>query len=122
MTNLQLYASGSATASAVAQVTVPSATTLKGVYIAVAADTVTDNSTLVLEFSKIPVSQIAVNGAKDPFLEVRVENNLLTSGMTLAGVNQYFPLAVPCRQGEIVYVHAFVGGTLSYTATAIFVY
>lgn len=120
MRNLQLYATGSATATSVAQITIPSSTTLKGVYISLTADSVTDNAQVRLEFSKVPTNQIAVNGALDPFLEVGAYSNFVTSGLVHTGINQFFPLDVPCRQGEIVYVHATVLGTVTYYLTAIF--
>lgn len=105
---LQLYATGSSTASAVAQVTIPSKVTLKGVQYAFSADSVADNGLVVVELSKVPTSQIAVNGAQDPFFEARFFVNLVTSGMASPGANGFCPLSVPCRQGEIVYVHVSV--------------
>lgn len=119
MRTLQLYATGSATANAVAQITIPSATRIKAIQIAMDVDSVTDNSDVTLEFSKVPTSQIATNGAQDPFLEVRVKSNFVTSGLTTYGVNQTFPVDVECRQGEIIYVHAAVSGTATYRVTAI---
>ena len=82
-------------------------------------DSITDNSDVTLEFSKLPTSQIATNGAQDPYLEVRVKSNFVTSGLTTYGVNQTFPVDVECRQGEILYVHAAVTGTATYRVTAI---
>lgn len=122
MRNIQLYATGSATATSVAQITIPSATTLRGVYIDFAVDSITDNAQVRLEFSKVPTNQIAVNGALDPFLEIGVFGNFVTSGLSQPGQNIFFPLDVPCRQGEIVYVHATVAGTVTYYVNAIFSY
>jgi hypothetical protein len=120
MRTLQLYATGSSTGNAIAQVTIPSQTNLKAVQIALDVDSITDNADVTLEFSKVPTTQIATNGAQDPFLEVRFKNNFVTSGMTLAGVNKTFPIDVPCRQGEIIFVHAAVTGTATYRINAIF--
>jgi hypothetical protein len=120
--SIQLYATGSATANAVAQITIPSATTLRQCNLSAMADAVTDNAAVRLQFSKVPTSQIAVNGALDPFLEIAVYGNFATSGLSLFGVNQFYPLAVHCRQGEIVYVHATVAGTITYFVNAIFFY
>jgi len=122
MRNLQLYATGSATATSVAQITIPSATTLRGVCISFAVDSITDNAQVRLEFSKVPTNQIGTNAALDPFLEIGMYNNLVTSGMTANQQNLFFPLDVPCRQGEIVYVHATILGTATYYVNAIFSY
>lgn len=122
MRTIQLYATGSATANAVAQITIPSATSVKAIQISLDIDSVTDNADVTLEFSKIPTTQIATNGAQDPFLEVRLKNNFVTSGMTLAGLNQTFPVDVQCRQGEIIFVHAAVTGTAVFRVNAIFWY
>lgn len=122
MRTLQLYATGSATANAVAQIVIPASTSLKAAQIALDVDSITDNADVTLEYSKIPTSVIAVNGNLDAFLEVRSKNNFVTSGMTMWGVNYTFPLDVPCRQGEIVYVHAAVTGTATYRINAIFWY
>jgi len=122
MRNLQLYATGSATATSVAQVTVPSATTLKGVWLSVLVDSITDNGSVRLEFSKVPTNQTAVNGALDPFLEVGAYSNFVTSGLAQSAQNLFFPLDVACRQGEIVYLHATVSGTATYFCNAIFGY
>lgn len=111
---LQLYATGSATATSVAQVTIPSASTIHAVQINFAVDNVTDNGQVRLELSKVPTNQIATNGALDPFLEVGIFCNFVTSGLSQPGLNQLFPVNVPCRQGEIVYIHATVAGTATY--------
>ena len=122
MRTLQLYATGAATATSVAQVTIPAAATLKGVYINFALDCVTDNGQVRAELSKVPTNQIGTNGALDPFLEVGVFSNFVTSGLATGGVNAFMPLDVQCRQGEIVYLHVTVSGTATYYFNAIFVY
>lgn len=114
MRTLKLYGTGAATANAVAQVTIPTSTTLKGVQWAIAIDQVADNSHLGLELSKAATSQIATNGALDPFWEFRHYCNLVTSGMYGGSQNGYAPLKVSCRQGEIVYLHALVTTTTYY--------
>jgi hypothetical protein len=122
MRNLQLYATGSATATSVAQVTIPSATTIKGVYVSLLLDSITDNGSVRLELTKVPTNQIAVNGALDPFLEIGAYSNFATSGLSQGGQNFFFPLDVQCRQGEVIYVHATVAGTATYFLCAIFAY
>lgn len=122
MRTIQLYATGSATANAVAQITIPSASRIKAAQVALSIDSTTDGAALKLEFSKIPTSQIDTNGAQDPFLGVRLFGNFVTSGLAQYGVNQVFPLDVECRQGEIIYVHAEVAGTVVYDLNVIFHY
>lgn len=119
MRTWQLYATGSSTASAVQYIQIPSSTKIKAIQIALDVDSITDNADVTLEFSKIPTSQIAVNGAQDPFLEVRIKNNFVTSGLSQFGLNQTFPVEVDCRQGEYIYVHAAVTGTATYRVNAI---
>lgn len=122
MKTLQLYATGSATGTSVAQITIPSATTLKGIHVAAFLDSITDGGYVRLELSKVPTNQIAVNGALDPFLEIAMASNFVTSGLAHFAVNKFFPLSVSCRQGEIVYIHATVAGTATYYFTGIFSY
>lgn len=119
---IQLYATGSATATSVAQVTIPSAVHLKGAYLTLFVDAVTDNAFVRVEFSKVPTNQIAVNGAIDPFLEMGSYSNFNTSGLSENGKVLFVPLSVACRQGEIIYIHATVSGTATYYANAIFVW
>lgn len=116
---IQLYATGSATATSVAQVTIPSTSVIHGVQINMAVDSVTDNAQVRLELSKVPTNQIGTNGALDPFLEIGTYGNFVTSGLAQNQVNLFFPLNVPCRQGEIIYVHATVSGTATYYVNAI---
>ena len=122
MRTLQIYATGSATATSVANVTIPSPARIMGVQIALGIDSVTDNAMVRLELSKVPTNQIATNGAMDPFLEINLAGNFATSGLAQAGVNQFFPVDIPCRQGELIYVHATVGGTATYYFNAILHY
>ena len=105
---LQIYGTGSATGNAIAQVTIPTATTLLGIMVAARFDTVTDNAYVALELSKVPTSQIAVNGAQDPFLQVDFYADFVTSGLANGSANAFYPLRVSCRQGEIIYLHALV--------------
>lgn len=122
MPGIQLYATGSATATSVAQVTIPSAGRIAGAYVAFLLDAITDNAVVRLELSKVPTNQIAVNGALDPFLEVGQYANFVTSGLMVSGLNQFFPLNVSVRQGEIIYIHATVLGTATYYFNGILIY
>lgn len=121
MRTVQLYGTGSATASAVANVTIPSAGRIKGVIYSVAIDQVADNSSLVLELSKAASSAINTNGALDPFFNVRTFNSLVTSGMVQSSLNGFVPLDVDVRQGEVIYLHAAVT-TTTYYANFILIY
>jgi len=122
MRTLQLYATGSATATSAAQVTLPSQGRVVGVQVSLLLDSITDGASIRLEFSKVPTNQIATNGALDPFLEVGLYGNFVTSGLAQSGICQFFPVDVPVRQGEIIYVHATVAGTLNYFVNAILHY
>jgi hypothetical protein len=122
MRTLQLYATGSATATSVAQVTIPAAGRIVGVQIDFIIDSVTDNTLVRVELSKVPTNQIATNGALDPFLEVGQSGNFVTSGLAITGQNAFFPVDVSVRQGEIIYVHATVAGTATYYFNAILHY
>lgn len=114
MRTIQLYGTGAATATSVASVTIPTAGRLVGVQADVQMDSVTDNAQVRLELSKVPTNQIGTNGALDPFLEVGMFGNFVTSGLSAFSVNQFFPVDVGVRQGEIVYLHATVSGTATY--------
>lgn len=122
MRTIQLYATGSATATAAATVTIPAAGRIVGVQASVGIDSVTDNAQVRLELSKAPANQIATNGAIDPFLEVGMYGNFVTSGLSQFGLNQFFPVDVPVRQGEIINLHATVAGTAVYYANFIIHY
>lgn len=119
MRSIQLLGTGSATATGVASVLIPTAGRIKGVLVAVEVDSVTDNSAVYLELSPVNASAIGAASAQDPFLEVRLRNNLLTSGMTLAGINQFFPLDIDVRAGQPIFLHAYVVGTAVYAANFI---
>lgn len=122
MRTIQLYGAGSATATSVASITIPSATTIKGVKVCLLIDSVTDNADVSLELSKVPTNQIGTNGAADAFLQVGAYGNFNTSGLATVNTGTFVPLAVPCRAGEVIYLHATVTGTIAYKATFIFDY
>jgi D-hexose-6-phosphate mutarotase len=111
---LQLYATGSATANAVATAVIPSATRIKAIQVAFLADGITDNGRVSVELSKTSTSLIASNGALDPFFEIGQYLNFVTSGLAAASLNQTFNVDVECRQGEIIYLHVLVSGTVTY--------
>lgn len=111
---LQLYGTASATTTSLAQITIPTAGSLDGIQWSLLLDSVTDNGVVRVELSKVPTNQIAVNGALDPFFEVGAYSNFVTSGLSQGAQTGFFPLKVPVRQGEIVYLHCTVGGTATF--------
>lgn len=116
---MRLYATGSATANAVAQVIIPSRATIRAIQAAVRINSITDGAQVDIELSRASASQIAVNGALDPILQVSVEGNFVTSGLAQFGVNQTFDVNASFEQGQIVYLHTLVAGTVVYTASFI---
>jgi hypothetical protein len=122
MRTIQLYGTGAATATSVAQVTMPSAGRIVGVQVMLVITSITAGCLCRIELSKVPTNQAGVNGAIDPFLEVGLGGNFVSSGLAQAGVNQFFPVDINVRQGEIVYMHAAIGGTVTYQFTAIIHY
>jgi len=84
-------------------------------------DSSADNARAVVEYSKIPTSQIGVNGSQEPFFIAQVVVNLAANGEDFHGVNVWWPLDIDVRQGEIIYLHAAVNNG-TYYANAIFYY
>jgi len=111
-----LYATGSATATAAAQLTVQSPTGLVGLQWAVDVDSVTDNAIVVLEISSINAFQAATNDARGSISSVRYRSNFVTSGLAQGGINLWIPTAVRFRPQDILYLHVTVGGTATYVA------
>lgn len=111
---LQLYGTASATTTSLASVTIPSAGTLNGIQFSLLTDCVTDNGLVRVELSKVPTNQIAVNGALDPFFEIGSSTNFNTSGLNQGSRDGFYPLIIPVRQGEIIYLHCTVSGTATF--------
>lgn len=111
---LQIYGTASATTTSLATITIPSAGRLNGIQFSFLIDSVTDNGIVRVELSKVPTNQIAANGALDPFFEVGAYSNFVTSGLSNGGQLGFTPLAVPVRQGEIIYLHCTVAGTATF--------
>lgn len=122
MRTLKLYATGSATGNNVANVIIPSAGTIRGVQVCLSADSITDNAQIDLEVSRASATEIAVNGAQQAVIQVSIRNNFVTSGMTAAGLCQFLPTNVSVVQGQIIYLHAVVVGTVTYFGTFIIHY
>jgi len=122
MRTIKLYGTGSASANGVASVTIPSAATIRGVQAAVRVNSITDGAQVNIEVSRASAREIQTNGAQQSICEVALEGNFVTSGLAQAGVNQFFPTSVAVTQGQIIYLHALVGGTVVYDATFIISY
>jgi len=122
MRTLKIFATASATASGAAQVTIPNRGTIRAVQWAVRLNSITDGAQLDLEISRSSAYEIAVNGAQQSISEVAFEGNFVTSGLAQNGINLWVPVNISVDQGQIIYLHARVAGTLTYTATAILHY
>ena len=119
---VKLYYAGAATANAVASVQIPSATIIKGVQCSCNFDSITDGMQVILEVSRASAREIATNGAQQAICEVSAFGNFVTSGLAQMGINQFFPVHVPVVQGQLIYGHALVAGTVNYAATFILWY
>lgn len=119
MKTIKLYATGSATANAAAQITIPSRTTLVAVQCAIRINCITDGAQVDLEVSRASAREIAVNAAQSAIVQVALESNFVTSGLEQGGANLFFPCSVMLEQGQFVYLHALVAGTVVYDATFI---
>jgi len=114
MRTLKLYGTGSTTANAVAQITIPSRSRIVGIQAGIRIDQVADNSALQLELSKSSASEIGVNGAQQCIASFGAYANLVTSGLTQGGINLFVPVDVQVEQGQIIYLHALVTTSVFY--------
>lgn len=119
---LKLYGTGAATANAVAQVVIPNKSHIIGVQACVWATSITAASQANIEISKASAKEIHVNGSQQCVCEVGIASNFVTSGLDVIAVNQFFPVSIPVVQGQIIYLHALVTGTVTYDATFLLFY
>lgn len=117
MNTIKLYGTGSATANAVAQVIIPNRTKLRAIQVAAWMDSITDGAQLNLEVSRASAKEIAVNGSQQCICEVALYGNFVTSGLAQYAINVFYPLEIETVQGQIIYLHALVAGTLTYNFT-----
>ncbi len=122
MRTLKLYATGSATGNNVANVVIPSAGRIRGIQVDVSADSITDNAQVDLEVSRASATEINVNGSQQCVCQVGLRNNFVTSGLAAAAVNVFFPVDVAVTQGQIIYLHAVIVGTVTYFGTFLIQY
>lgn len=111
---LQIYGTAAATTTSLAQVTIPTAGKLVGVQFSLLMTSITASALVRAELSKTPTNQIGSNGALDPFFEIGMAGNFVTSGLAQGGQVGFTPFNVPVRQGEIIYLHCTVGGTATF--------
>jgi hypothetical protein len=88
----------------------------------VAIDSITDGASITAEVSRASAREIAVNGAQQSVAEICTYSNFVTSGLAQSGVNVWAPCKIPVDQGQIIYAHAVVTGTINYYATALIHY
>jgi len=122
MKTLKLWGTGSASGNGIASVVIPSASVIRGIQCAVRINSITDGAQVDLEISRASAREIQTNGAQQAIVQVAMEGNFVTSGLAQSGVNQFFPCSVSVTQGQIIYLHALVGGTVVYDATFIINY
>lgn len=114
----KIYATGSATANAVASIVVPTRTRLVMVQWAVLFDSITDGGLLRLEISQTASTEIAVNDSQLCVSELACAGNFVTSGLSQTNLNLVVPVNVAMAQGQKLYLHAVIGGTVTYTGGA----
>lgn len=120
MFSRKLYATGSATADAVSTITVPSASRILAVQWTINFDSITDNGIATVEFSAAPKTEIASASAQQCISEIRFQSNFVTSGLSVGGLNLWVPIPmVPCSQGQLLYMHVVISGTVTYTGGAV---
>ena len=119
MFSRKLYGTAAATANNVANIVVPGNARLIGVQWAVDINSSADDASCILELSAASATEIAVNDAQQCLSEIRVLQTLVTSGMIFAGIQQWVPIPmVPVAQGQRLYLHTVIAGTLTFRATA----
>ena len=114
MRSIQLYATGSASGNNLANVTIPTAGQIRRVNSALRVDSITDNAGLDFELSLASAAQTTVNGALNPFLAISWGGNFVTSGLAHWASNDSFPVMVPIRAGDQIYMNLLVSGTVTY--------
>lgn len=119
MRTIKLWVTGSATANNAANIIVPGRATLRGVQVALRINSITDGAQLDLELSRASAREIQVNSSQQCILQVCYESNFVTSGLAQGGLNQFFPCSCPLEQGQMIYAHALIAGTVIYDATFI---
>jgi hypothetical protein len=97
----------------------PSKATIRGIQWSVGVDSITDNTIVQLEISKASAREVGINGAQQCISEHYIYGNFVTSGLSILTANDFAPVNVPVIQGQIIYGHAAVAGTVVYYASAL---
>lgn len=110
-----IYGTGSASANAINYIDITKAGTLYCVTWAVAFDCPIDNGNLALELSFSSVAQLATNDVLGVISQYRQFANFTTSGASMGGPPLVIPnIRVPLRNGDRIYLHSVIGGTLTH--------
>ena len=115
----KIYVTGTASGDAVATLIVPSSTRLMMVQWAWKYDINTDNAYVILELSVASAKEIGTNNAQQCISETAVYSNFVTSGLAQGAINLVVPVNVPFKQGQNLYLHALVSGTVGYSGGAV---
>lgn len=119
----KLYASGTSTTNAAAQIDILRDGIIHGLLFSVRMATTTDGSSARWELSFASTSQLATNDTVGPIASVALTYEIATSGgMDLAKVVPITGLAIPVRSGDRLYIHSLVTGTLTSNDCNVYVY
>ena len=122
MNIIKLYGTASSTTNNVANVLIPTRGRIRQVQLAFYADGITDNGIGVIEVSKASAREVGTNGAQQCIVEAALEANFVTSGLSLYGINLVVPVDVAVSQGQLIYLHIYISGTLGITGSALLHY
>lgn len=122
MNSLKLYGTASASANAIASVIIPSKARIRGVQWCAHITSQTDGSYAFIEISRASARETQTNGAQQCVSEVTIGVNFTTSGLSQNAVNLFAPVDVPVVQGQIIYLHAAISGTLTFRAECLIQY
>jgi len=115
----KIYASVAADTNNAANIIVPRNSTLIAVQWGLKVDAITDNAEMVAELSLASANEIGVNDAQLCISEVCQTFNFVTSGLYGGGLNLYVPVSIPLTQGQKVYYHCFITGTITIIGGAV---
>jgi len=119
MRSIKLYAAGAAAANNAANVIIPGNSRLVGVQYSIYFDAVADNSRADLELSLASSNEIAVNGAQQCVAQWGFYQSLVTSGMVQSVLTGFYPVDVPLKQGQYLYLHVQNVTTVTYFFTGL---
>lgn len=110
----KLYATGTATTNALANLIIqrPALITAVSWVVAVSAGTVGNRVELELSFAS--TGQLATNDTIGPISGHNVSALLTTSGVEQGSSFCHSGLAIPASQGDRLYLHCTVGGTITF--------